>query len=853
MKEELLFKPEAPKVLTPSYLVSARFDGERETAYLKLYEPKSQRIFFWYDDGGHHPYLLCDSTPEELRRIPRIASHPGLLGFERVTKHDPLTEEEVEVTKILLRDPLSVGGRRGCVRDILREEGIKTWEDRIRYHLSYIFDRQLIPGMLYEVKNGDLVPVERKPSGEAIDELGKLGEGEHPELKDHMLRWATLLECPFPEFKRVALDIEVYTPEAGHVPSPKEADHPVICVSLIGSDGLRRVLLLRRPNVLEGEERLPAGVKVEYFDAEERLIEEVFHVLLRYPFVITFNGDEFDLPYLHSRALKLGFKRQEIPIIIGRSGERGTAFLSYGIHLDLYRLFFNRALKTHAFKDAYRETSLDDIGAAILGIRKLEHGVLVSDLSYSELARYCFRDTEITYGLTAYDDEIVMKLATVLARIAHMPIEDLSRLGVSKWIQNVMQYEHRARDMLIPQQEDIHRAKGEATTKAIIKGKKYKGAIVVDPKPGVHFDVAVLDFSSLYPSAIKRWGLSYETVRCRHKGCEKNIVPGTPHWVCKRGYGLTAIVIGSLRDLRVRRYKPRSKDHRIPKEQRDWYEVIEKSLKVILNASYGVFGAESFPFYCPPVAECTAAVGRHLITQTIKKAEEIGIEVVYGDTDSVFLESPKEEQTRRLIGWVRDRYRMDLDVDKVYRFVVFSTRKKNYVGVYPDGVVDVKGLTGKKRNIPPFLKNAFAQTMKVLSGIKSEDDFMNARMEIEKIVQSSYSRLKRHEYPVRDLAISVMLGKIPERYTKTTPQHVKAVNQLIRKGAEARVGDIVSFVKVRGKEGVKPVQLASADEIDVPKYVELMRGTFEQVLDPIDINFEELIGIRTLDAFLRGE
>ena len=50
---------------------------------------------------------------------------------------------------------------------------------------------------------------------------------------------------------------------------------------------------------------------------------------------------------------------------------------------------------------------------------------------------------------------------------------------------------------------------------------------------------------------------------------------------------------------------------------------------------------------------------------------------------------------------------MGIDVDKVYRYAVFSSRKKNYLGVLEDGTVDVKGLTGKKKHIPIFIKDAF--------------------------------------------------------------------------------------------------------------------------------------------------
>ena len=66
------------------------------------------------------------------------------------------------------------------------------------------------------------------------------------------------------------------------------------------------------------------------------------------------------------------------------------------------------------------------------------------------------------------------------------------------------------------------------------------------------------------------------------------------------------------------------------------------------------------------------------------------------------------------------------------------------------------------------------------------------------------------------------------------------------------MGDIVSFVKIRGKEGVKPVQLARIDEIDAEKYVEHLRSTLEQVLEALGISFEEIVGVKSLETFMPG-
>jgi DNA polymerase I len=98
----------------------------------------------------------------------------------------------------------------------------------------------------------------------------------------------------------------------------------------------------------------------------------------------------------------------------------------------------------------------------------------------------------------------------------------------------------------------------------------------------------------------------------------------------------------------------------------------------------------------------------------------------------------------------------------------------------------------------------------------------------------------------------MMIGKSVGGYTKTTPQHVKAAQQLKDRGDEIKAGDLVSFVKVTSNAGVKPVRLASLHEVDVEKYTEYIRSTFEQVLDAVGLDYEELTGAKKLESFFPG-
>jgi len=854
----------APANLPPSYFVSATYDGDAGKVLIKLYEPVSQQIYFWCDNKGHKPYLLTNLSPLELEKIDQVVKHPGFDHFESVDKYDPLLDRKVALTKLVTKDPLAVGGRpQGTLRDIIPqqwermggEHPAKVWEAAIKYYQNYIYDRQLAPGMIYKVEKGELLPVMDENAEQSVKRIQTLFTDEPKEFLHPIESWARLLEYPVPEFRRVALDIEVETPTTiiegrptYRVPDPRYADHQVLCVSLVGSDGLKRILIAKRPGVREGSVKIPADVSVEYLNSERELLEAVFDALWDYPFVVTFNGDDFDLHYLFNRATgKLGFRRDEVPIEVGRK----TCTLPYGVHIDLYKFFFNRSIQIYAFGQKYKDVNLDDIGGSLVGMNKIELTKGINELTYTELAQYCVRDAEITLKLTTFDDDLVMKLILAITRISRMPMEDVSRQGVSRWIRNFLQFEHRRLGMLIPNTEDILAVKGKTATKAIIKGKKYQGAIVVEPVPGVHFNVAVMDFPSLYPSLIKVYNLGYQSILCPHEECKSNKIPGTPHWVCTKQKALESLLIGSLRDLRVKWYKSRAKDKTLPSELRSWYSVIQAALKVILNASYGVFGAEAFDLYCPPVAEATAALGRHAITQIINEARKLGIQVIYGDTDSIFLKNPAESQISALAKLSEKELHMELDVDKVYRYAVFSSRKKNYLGVTSEGTVDVKGMTGKKKHIPPIIKDAFDLMKNRLSQVKTPSDFEDAKKEIQSIIRDSYLQLKRREWKrIEDLAFNVVLGEAPEDYTKTIPQHVRAAKILQEKKCELKAGDLISFVKVIKEPHVKPIQLASSNEVDVDKYVGYLQSTFDQVLDALGLDFNEIIGLTRLERFM---
>ena len=827
---------------TPNLLlISANYNNQQKAVVLKFYDPTSHKIVLWTDKTGHKPYCFSKMSPAELDFL---SERSDVISIKEVMKTDPLEDKTITVSKILVSDPLAIGGTQTdkSIRNV-----VEAWEADIKYYENYLYDNSLIVGKYYKIENDKLTPHDFKISDETRlslksmlwDKLGDLNIPDHEQFMRNVSDWADLLNQPVPKLRRISLDIEVESEEKNRLPDAKTAEGKVTAVGFESSDKLKQVFVLRRNDISEGTNDLAPDIKVRFYDEdnEKGMIEDVFNLIKDYPLLITYNGDGFDLPYLYNRADKLGIDKNANPLYMMRD----SATLKEGVHLDLYRTLSNRAFQIYAFGQKYTDFSLNSVSKGLLNEQKLDYGVEIDKMTLYQIGKYCQNDAYLTYKLTSFNDDLLMNLLVVISRIGRMPIDDISRMGVSQWIRSLLYYEHRKNNMLIPRREEIDKRSTEVKNDAVIKDKKYRGGLVVEPKEGIHFDVTVMDFASLYPSIIKVKNLSYETVRCSHTECKKNMIPQTNHWVCTKKNGLTSVLIGSLRDLRVNYYKTMSKNQNLTNEERQLYTVVAAALKVILNASYGVMGAQIFPLYFLPAAEATTATGRHIILDTIEKCRELNVDVLYGDTDSIFVKNPTEQQMQTIINQAKNNHGVELEVEKEYRYVVLSDRKKNYLGVTKNGKVDVKGLTGKKSHTPAFIKSLFYDILDVLAEVKTNDEFKNAKSKISSKIAECSRKIQAKEIPLSELAFNVMLSKSLNEYTKTIPQHIRAAKQL-ESVREIKKGDRISYVKIINKPGVRPVEMAKQSEIDSSKYMEFMQSTLDQITSSMNMDFDTIIG-----------
>lgn len=834
-----------------SMLISATYDGPQKRVLLKFYNPETQKLELQYDQTEHKPYCYSRLAPSDLAAL---EDRGDIIDIKSVTRHDNIIDKDVVITKIVAADPLTIGGTQ---TDKSIRNTMETWESDIKYYENYIYDNQLVVGAYYSYKDNKIIPQKLEIPSSVLTALKTLlldhdtskGVIDPVEYQKYVAEWADTLNQPIPKMRRLSFDIEVDS-EKNRIPDPHIAERRITAVGFEGTDDVHEVYVLGKPSA----EKPGTVAKITYYNDEKTMIIDAIAKIRSYPIILTYNGDDFDMPYMHNRAAKLGIKNSPFYMM------RDSATLKEGVHIDLYRTFSNRAFQIYAFSNKYTEFSLNSVSKAILGEEKIDYGIPLDDLTADQLATYCYNDARLTYNLTSFGDDLLMNLLVVISRIAKMSIDDIARLGVSQWIRSLLYYEHRRHNILIPKREELESKSTAATTDATIKDKKYRGGLVVDPKAGVHFDVTVMDFASLYPSIIKVQNLSYETVRCPHDECKSNTIPDTTHWVCQKKNGMTSLLIGSLRDLRVNYYKALSRDTTLGEIAQQQYSIVSQALKIILNASYGVMGAEMFPLYYLPAAEATTAVGRHIITDTIAKCESSGIQILYGDTDSIFIKNPTSENIAQIIEYAKNSHGVELEVDKEYRYVVLSDRKKNYFGVTKSGKVDIKGLTGKKSHTPPFIRNLFYRMTEILSEVSNEADFERIKTKISNEMSACVNNLRSHKIPLHDLAFNVMLSKSPAEYTKTIPQHIKAAKQLEQvavgggnigsysgssESTPQRIikkGDIISYVKTITAPGVKPIEIAKINEIDIEKYLETIDSTLDQIISVIGMDFDQIIG-----------
>jgi len=428
--------------------------------------------------------------------------------------------------------------------------------------------------------------------------------------------------------------------------------------------------------------------------------------------------------------------------------------------------------------------------------------------------------------------------AVLLSRLTNLPLRITYRKNaVSEWIRGMLHSYYRAHNVLIPNPDELRLGSEK---------KQVTGALTITPASGTYFNMVVLDFESLYPGVIDIYNLSYETVRCPHPECQDNLIPGLDYDICRKRRGIYSAILGALRELRLHHFKPLSKS--LPPDSPNGRIAIgaSQALKLLLNASYGVT-VRIHGLASPLLGEAITAYGRYVLQSTYDMAKEKGLNPKYGDTDSVFLDSPREEQVKEFIQEVKTKFNLELAYDRKYDVCVLSNAMKAYFGVLPNGEPEIKGLTIAKSNSPRFFLTIFQDCLKVLAaGRGSPQEFERAKERVQTVVSEALQKLKKGQVPLKDLEYKVEIRDDPaEKSTaRAIPQAYQAAVLLLDRGVRIHRGEEVGFVKVRPFKHrgryftVKPFTQATATEVNIDDYVRNLTSSLQQTFEPMGIQLK---------------
>jgi len=258
----------------------------------------------------------------------------------------------------------------------------------------------------------------------------------------------------------------------------------------------------------------------------------------------------------------------------------------------------------------------------------------------------------------------------------------------------------------------------------------------------------------------------------------------------------------------MKKYPPDSPEYRLLDER-------QKAVKVLANATYGYMGWPAARWYCRECAEAVTAWGRQLIRMAIDYAKKLGLRVIYGDTDSLFV-TYDEEKIRKLIEFVEKELGFEIKIDKVYKRVFFTEAKKRYAGLLADGRIDIVGFEAVRGDWCELAKDVQSKIVEI---VLKTGDTEKAIEYVQKVIRE----LKEGKIPVEKLVIWKTLSKKLSEYS-VEAAHVVAAKRMLEKGFKVSVGDKIGYVIVKGSgklsQRAYPYFMVKPNQLDVDYYID---------------------------------
>ena len=209
------------------------------------------------------------------------------------------------------------------------------------------------------------------------------------------------------------------------------------------------------------------------------------------------------------------------------------------------------------------------------------------------------------------------------------------------------------------------------------------------------------------------------------------------------------------------------------------------------------------------------AAGRYILSEMQHIAnKEYGFQIIYGDTDSLFLHNVTDNSLTEFQQKFKEKYHIELEIKNRYDTLLLSAGKKHYIGI-EKGVLDNVGFEGEKNDRPEFYHMVYDKLVNNIM-IDEIDPLPNIR--------KAFSDLDCCKVDSNLLAISQKVGRDPDNYVVTA-----RVGRIAR-AVNAKEGDLIRYWNSDKKKMGNSWTLDPA-QIDIAKYKELLWNTVREILD----------------------
>ncbi|MCF2856363.1 DNA polymerase II [Pseudoalteromonas sp. SMS1] len=553
--------------------------------------------------------------------------------------------------------------------------------------------------------------------------------------------------------------------------------------------------------------------------------------------LIGWNVIEFDCAVLHERAQALG-----VELTLGRDGEsmhvsKGhfTRVLIPGrVVIDGIDTMKNATYHFETFK-------LSFIAQEVLGQTKL----ISQDNRLEEIVRQFHEDKLALAGYNLQDCALVWDIFNTLSLIEFaIARTKLTGLELERMGGSVAAFTN----LYLPL---LHRS-GYIAPNLGEHGLNFDspGGYVMDSKPGLYKNVLVLDFKSLYPSIIRSFCIDPMGLIEGGKAPESAITGFNNGRFSRELHHLPKLVaqLAHARHLA-----------KLGGEQ-----MLQQAIKIIMNSLYGVLGSKGCRFYDPRLSSSITMRGHEIMQTTRRWIEEMGYDVIYGDTDSTFVTvdpsyTPSQCQQLGINLMIEINQRWSQLIDKQYALeshleIEFETHyspffmptirgqetgsKKRYVGqVNKAGAPELifKGMETVRSDWTVIAKEYQQAVIRALF-----DD-----LDVLEVTEDFISQIISGQVDDK-LIYKKRLGKPLESYVKNIPPHVKAAKEATQNGSVFGLGKGSQIAYVISRTGPK-LFTGETEQLDYTHYIEKQILPIYRMLPDIDENAINLAGQRSLD------